>query len=238
MLSNLVWWVHFQPCTYYFPGLLMKLYSMGGHESLSRLSLPVYKCGDGWGYCWYTSKTWSSLIFFPLYIHFLGHLSLINLPSFSGLIFSQYRFINTDILALSVVRSDHNNCGWFFGCDWLFTLRNALQAFGTVSELAVWYWLPLLKQAKNYIAVFLQPKHRCILQKKKLVYDIAWLALTLIVQVIFRIMITKNGCICRHFEVWRRKWALPIDMAKEDIWVGLGKEVGTDQTWVSVIKQR
>ena len=74
--------------------------------------------------------------------------------------------------------------------------------------------------------------------KEILVNDIAWLALTLILQVIFRIMITKNGCICRHFEVWRRKWALPIDMAKEDIWVGLGKEVGTDQTWVSVIKQR
>ena len=76
VVGKLVWWVilfyyiHVPNIFLFLGSCWWNFYSMGGHENLSRLKSPSVQSGDGLGYCWYTSITWSYL-FFSVYIYFL-----------------------------------------------------------------------------------------------------------------------------------------------------------------------
>jgi hypothetical protein len=172
------------------------------------------KCGDGWGYCWYTSKNWSFLNFFSSSVHFLGHISLINsLPHFQVWIIPPYEIHIFGPLLLFC--SDHSYCGWFFGCDWVLPttqerstgLWNCVRGSELVLVLAA--AINILETGEKHIAVFLQPNHLCILLQR-LVYDTAWLHRA---SNLCDHDYTKNGCICCRFE---GEVALPIDMAEKE----------------------
>lgn len=82
----------------FFLVLLMKLYSMGGHETFTRLSLPVYNVEMGGSTVDTHRKTDVRTIFFCLML-FPGHISLTSPPFFcSGLILIN---INMNSLILS-----------------------------------------------------------------------------------------------------------------------------------------
>jgi hypothetical protein len=68
--------------------LLMKLYSMGGHETLSRSSLPVYNVEMGKGTVDIHRKTDYS---FPLFdVFFFGTYFTNQFPPFQGLTFLRH----------------------------------------------------------------------------------------------------------------------------------------------------